>query len=132
MILVMMILSVGVKMHMSWILIGCSRLICLHLGPETMVIGNIVDFSVNSSVVCETITSLNMATTITTLFSVLRTMMVFYVVTEMIWMRMVMVMVVVTIMICYCCNSQSTDEKNLENHDGLFYTENSENLTVDV
>ncbi|GIY33912.1 hypothetical protein CDAR_571101 [Caerostris darwini] len=77
---------------MSRILVGSSWLVGVYFSSESMMISNIVYLSVDTSVVSETIASLDMSMSISMFVSVLRSMMILYVITEFVRLGMMVVM----------------------------------------
>ncbi|GIY33919.1 hypothetical protein CDAR_571141 [Caerostris darwini] len=81
-IVVKSMVSIGVKVNMSRILVSSSWFVGLYLSSESMVVSYVVDFSVNSPMISEALASLYMPMTISMFVSVLRSMMILYIISE--------------------------------------------------
>ncbi|GBN10158.1 hypothetical protein AVEN_237101-1 [Araneus ventricosus] len=85
----MSMMGIGMKLNMSWILISGTGFVGLDSGSESVMVSYIVDFPVDTSVVSETITSLNVMA-IPVFMSVLRSVVIFDFITEFVGLWMVM------------------------------------------
>lgn len=74
---------------MGRVLVGCTWFVGLYIGPESMVVGNIFDLSVDPSVVLESVASVDVSVSVSVFLSVLRSVVVVYVVTELVWLWVV-------------------------------------------
>ncbi|GIY17751.1 hypothetical protein CDAR_407021 [Caerostris darwini] len=83
------ILSIRMNFHISRVLVSGSWFVGLDNGSESMTVRDIVDLSVNTTLISEAIASLDVAMTISMLVSVLFTMMVFHLVSKFIRLGMI-------------------------------------------
>lgn len=76
--------GVRVESYAGGLLVGSSRLVCFDFSSESFLIGNVVDFTVNTFLIHKSVTSFYISMSITGFFSVLLTMVIFYMISEMV------------------------------------------------
>ncbi|KFM69815.1 hypothetical protein X975_09531, partial [Stegodyphus mimosarum] len=112
-------MSVRMESNISRLLVGSSRLIGFNFSTESFLVSNVMDFSVDSFLINETVTALHITMSITGFFSVLFSMVVLNMVSKVIRLGFIMMVFVCFVAIMFPSEGQSKkggENNSLDDH----------------